>query len=362
MNTFISVNDTVLEQRIKAVRSRLIIVTPAVSSKVAKAIQQRLESHDSLSITLVIDCDEEVYRTGYGYREGLEILQQVVDKHKLNLRQQSGLRIGVLLADEEVLLWSPTPRAVESQRNEQEPNGLFFENVSTSSDDRMSSLSTILSTAIGSNDNFSESTQVDVGKVPVSPSKIYSTVQKLKENPPEPFDLSRKTQVLSTKFQFVEHRLRGTKLTDREMKLSNVILDPDVPEDIRGLLLTRVKPYSDLGQVRIDVPLFVQGQIAFNSAGLPINVPMTQDELNKAWKGLLDHYLIHLRGFGWLIRRRDKDQFMASVQSFEKILREWFYGFRKEVLMHETSIVDSIVKLICPLHLVPVAKLDYCKA
>jgi hypothetical protein len=72
----------------------------------------------------VLDPDEEAYRLGYGDREGLELLQRVAKDNHIGLRSQPGLRIGLLIADEDLLIWSPTAAAAEADRSDEQPNGL----------------------------------------------------------------------------------------------------------------------------------------------------------------------------------------------------------------------------------------------
>ena len=58
---------------------------------------------------------------------------------------------------------------------------------------------------------------------------------------------------------------------------------------------------------------------------------MTQADIDKAWKDLRGRYLKQLPGFGWLIRRTEKERFKADVTAYETILRAWVEGFREKI-------------------------------
>lgn len=364
MGTFVAVDDDFLANRIAAATRRVVFVAPAVSKKIADALGQSFRSTERLSITVVVDPDEEPYRLGYGDREGLEQIQKLATENHVALRSQPGLRIGLLLCDDDVLVWSPTPRAVEGQRTSEEPNGVDLGAGVTASDastprqdmegDHLeegvptpaSSLADMIGSAVGADDSDVLLDQAEIGREPLTPEKVEETVKVLKENPPAPFDLAQKTRVFSTKFQFVEFELRGAEWTKREIKLSSLLLNPDVPDELQDLFETRVKPFSHQGDVAVEVPALVLGQIAYNRDGKEILAPMTQAQIEKEWKELRERYLKRLPAFGWLIRRGEKEKFLGEVAAFETILKAWVKGFRKEAANDEKALVERIVGLI----------------
>jgi hypothetical protein len=68
MRTFIAVNDELVSRRIGAASSRVVFVAPAVSLVVAKALGGCFRKAGSVSVTVVLDPDEDAYRIGYGDR------------------------------------------------------------------------------------------------------------------------------------------------------------------------------------------------------------------------------------------------------------------------------------------------------
>jgi hypothetical protein len=346
MSTFVSVNDELLSHRIANASSRVVFIGPALSLTVVQALCECFKRPDIPSITIVLDPDEEAYRLGYGDREGLELLQRVAKENHIGLRSQPGLRIGLLITDQDLLIWSPTAAAVEADRNEQQPNGLEVSGSPLEGTAGSHYLVDKIRTAVGSDDSTVPLQNAEVGRNALTVSQVANTIELLKQNPPTPFDLARKTRVFSTKFQFVETELRGAAWTSREIKLSSLQLNPDVPDELQELFETRVRPFSTQGDVSIDVPALVQGQVAFNRAGQQILSPMTQADIEKSWKELLKRYLRRVEGFGWLIQRGDKAKFESAVKAYETVLQAWVEGFRQVAANDELALVKKIVELI----------------
>jgi hypothetical protein len=208
------------------------------------------------------------------------------------------------------------------------------------------SLADIIRNAVGADDSDVLLGQAEIGRVPFTPGQIAVTIEALKQNPPAPFDLARKTRAFSTKFQFVEFELRGAAWTKREIKLSSLLLNPDIPDELQDLFETRVKRFSSQGDVAIEVPALVHGQVAYNREGLVILSPMTQGDIEKSWKDLLKRYLVRMDGFGWLIQRVEKARFELDVAAYETVLKKWVEGFQKVATNDEKTLVKRIVDLI----------------
>jgi hypothetical protein len=76
---------------------------------------------DRPKVVAILDPDEDAYRVGHGDPKGIELLLTLVERSSIALRSHPGLRIGVLIADGDILLWAPTPKAVEGDRTASEP-------------------------------------------------------------------------------------------------------------------------------------------------------------------------------------------------------------------------------------------------
>jgi hypothetical protein len=95
MKTFVAVDDDLLSQRIKGATFRVVFVAPAISQTIAAALGACFNRADKVSITVVLDPDQEAYRLGYGNREGLKQVQKLASNNLIGPRAQPGLRIGL---------------------------------------------------------------------------------------------------------------------------------------------------------------------------------------------------------------------------------------------------------------------------
>jgi hypothetical protein len=196
MNTFIAVDDDLLARRMAAASYRIVFVAPAVSKTVAEALGECFRRADRVSITIVLDPDEEGYRLGFGDREGLQQLQKLARDNHIGLRSQPGLRIGLLLADEDVLVWSPTPKAVEGQRAAQQPNGVDLgsavafasgtRSVNKDPVDRIKdvsptaaagSLADMIRNTVGADDSNVLLAEAEIGRTPFTPEQVAETIE-----------------------------------------------------------------------------------------------------------------------------------------------------------------------------------------
>ena len=229
MTTFQTATDNLLTEQIRAARDRVIFVAPGVSQAIARAL---VDAHNrSPSVTVILDADEEVCRIGYGDVNGFEHLMQ--HSREIELRKHSGLRLGLLMADKVVTIWSPTPRAVDRDRNSDQPNAIVLQGGITENSTGGDAVPSgnphdaLVDELIPGGDRATASTldlaeqlarrlnDEHVGEGHIRPEELQEVVEGLKENPPAPFDLARRVRVFSTKFQYVETELQGVEWTER---------------------------------------------------------------------------------------------------------------------------------------------------
>lgn len=335
MQIFRSIQDDEVVQVISCAEKRVIYVAPGVSSAVTNALEKCIEGGNVKKITIVLDADEDSCRLGYCDAKSLERLVALAAKRNIPIRRHPGLRLGLLMADDAVLIWSPTPLMFEAPRTAAEPNGLML------TPDTLTALPASL--GIGC-DNQDASPEIGTG--PVTLEEVAGVVEAIKAAPPAPFDISRLTRVFSAKFQFIETVLRGAELTKREMRLDSLILNSDAPEELQALLHTTIQPFNMDAEKAIDAPVLVNGEQAFRKCGAPIMKPTTQAMIRSYWSELSDRYIINVPGFGKIIRLGDKVKFEEGKEAFEIVLNAWVEGF-KELLKEGLDVrVMRVVALI----------------
>lgn len=239
------------------------------------------------------------------------------------------------MADDEILVWTPTPQMFEAPRGVNEPNGLLF------TQDTLQRLPEALGV-----DPAHPAAKAEIGTEPLKHEEVAKVVAAIKAAPPAPFDLSRLSRVFSSKFQFIETVLRGAELTKREMRLDSLIVNSDAPEELQPLLHTTVQPFNTDADKAIDVPVLVNGEQAFNRAGKPLTLPTTQTEIRNYWTKLTDRYIVNLPGFGKIIRHSDKVKFEEGKAAFEIVLKDWVKGFQELVKGDHDQRVKRVVTLI----------------
>ena len=109
--TFAVASDEALVGLISRARSRLVVIAPALTKPVADAVSRRLDDLGQLSVTVILDADPEVYRLGFGDQEALDAIRAASAKNLFDLREQPGVRIGVVISDTTTMIYSRIPAA-----------------------------------------------------------------------------------------------------------------------------------------------------------------------------------------------------------------------------------------------------------
>jgi hypothetical protein len=335
MPVFQSVQDEDLVRSIESATSRVVFFAPGVSEVVSKALIYCMQGGRVGQIMMVLDGDEEACRLGYCDAPSLEKLFAAAQLFKIPLKRQPGLRIGLLMTDDNVLIWTPTPLMFEAPRQHAEPNGMVLTPQTLKE----------LPQAMGVDPN-QPNTTAEIGTVALNIDEVKKVVAAIKAAPPAPFNLARLSRVFSVKFQFIETVLRGAELTKREMRLDSLIVNSDAPEALRPLLHTTVQPFSTDADKSVEVGVLVNGELAYRKSGEVLTRPTTQAEMRAYWDALTDQYIVNLPGFGKIIRLTDKAKFEEGRTAFELILKAWVAGFQQLVRGDHDKRVANVVDLI----------------
>ena len=362
MTRFETATDEMLVNQIRKARNRIVFMAPGVSETVADALVNAARQQRSSSVTVILDVDEEAWRIGYGDTDGLEHLIQ--HQRRIRLRKHSGVRIGLLMADSVVTIWSPTPRSVDAERESGQPNavvldGALIENNAvvrevhrdaiqdTESNMRQPSSDAVAEGTSNLTKELEMRLQDDSGgQQDIQPGELEELVKELQENPPAPFDLARKVRVFSTRFQYVETEVQGVELTGRKIKISSFLLNSDLPGSLQDVLETQIRPYRTKEEIPFDVPCIVRGQIAYDRDQEKILGPMNQREIRGIWNDIQHRYLVRIPKFGTLIRKREMAKFRSESECYECVIKDWVKQFRAHSEKEEETLISEIVKVI----------------
>lgn len=307
--TFQAVTDDVLVSLISEAQKRVIFIAPGVRGVVADALisaARRLPRN----VSVILDIDPEVCRLGYGEIDALKKLQEFrYDEPNLYanpkfLLAQPGVRIGVLIVDDDTLFYSPTPLLIEAGPTNQsnfsqtalKPNGIMIR----------AGVSPSLVKACAPN---VDSSTREIGHENVKDLDIKKAADSLKECPPKKFDLARQERVFSSKLCFMELEIANYKIASKTIKLDSALFVFD--KDTQKRLSNRFK--------------------AFDEEQLPKNVKYVQpdgrrilismESIEKEIEDLRKEYLIPVGKWGKVILRSRMDEFKSKVKEVENKLK-----------------------------------------
>lgn len=343
--TFTVVNDETLVASIAATTQTLVYVAPGISKPVVDALAERLDSQSDLQCTLILDLDPEVYRLGYGTEEGLLALQALATRHQLELRQQEGIRIGMLITDGQTVLYSPTPLLIEAGSvSVNKPNAVIIAAKGEST--------AALMQACAANGAASESTPIpqhaEIGQKAATPVEVSASLKALKDIPPKIFDLARIERVFESKIQFVELEVTGYRLSSKKVSVPNDLL---IGED--SMLKEKLKNSFALLQgdqmLKVDIPeLDSNFKPATNSDGQSKTVVWSEAELEKQRKALYEDFLINVPRFGQVIMRNQRKKFDARIALLRKQIEAFKAAVEKTLVASIETAIDELAKTLLP--------------
>ncbi len=333
MSTFTTVNESSLCRSIARCRSRLVYIAPGATQLVAEAIGALFRRADAPSVTLIVDVDPEVCRLGYGTAGGLKALQALVDQHQIGIRYQPGLRVGVLIVDGDLLVYSPTPLLIEAGSiHEDKPNAIALGS---------GPLPQLLTACAAEGEpNAGVPASAEVGRAPVTPANLAESLADLQRIPPKAFNVARVERVFNSKLQYVELEVSGYRLSSRKVHIPNDLL---IGEDkaLEKRLRNTFTLLEGKESLKVAVPLLDQKKLEpeCDEQGQPKTVVYSEQQLEVDRKQIYEDFLTSVPGYGWLVRRWDRPAFDQRIAWFRKRVEAFRDGV--EARLGE-AVLDSI--------------------
>jgi hypothetical protein len=322
--TFAVASDNALVQLITAARNRLVIVAPALTKPVAEALSGRLADLGQLDITVILDADPEVYRLGFGDQEALETIRIASANQLFELREQPGVRIGVVISDGTTMVYSPVSKNVEAgSTSAEKPNAIVLTGSAT---DRIAS-------AAGA-DNSETAPNADIGEMALKPARVKTMQENLKANPPKPFDITRKLNVFSSKVQYVELSVSNYQLTKHQITLPEEFSN-FVDEDLKQRVTSRIRaPLDGVGLVEIKIELD-DGKIEI--------LKIDDEWLKKERKRIEDAYTFQINNFGRAILSSDRAAFDEQMTRFESVIEKYQTALQSKLSDSKAKFGERII-------------------
>lgn len=301
-----NVTEKSLVELILRAQTRLVFVAPGATESVAEAISKTWRRLGAERITIILDVDAEICRLGYGTLDGLKLLQKMASEVGGLVCHQPGVRICVVLCDDETVVFSPTPLLVEtgSPRADQ-PDGI-----------RLSTAPKELSRDLGLGGK--ESSRV-IGLDAVKPESVAKVATNLETNPPLKFDVARQVRVFNAALEFVELELHGCFVSRKTAT---------IPSDLLGL----AQDEATKSRLRSSFKLLDEKDIVGDQQ-------LSEEKIKTERKRIADMYLRPLKGFGTVMLRSNKQEFSTAVERLRKLVVDFRTKLKTklEQLMEESS-------------------------
>jgi hypothetical protein len=318
--TFVVASDEALIELILGARDRLVVIAPAVTQAVADALARRLYDLND-RVTIILDSDPEVYRLGFGDQAALDIIRQASADSHVGLREQKGVRIGVVIADGTTMVYSPVSKNVEAGSTSiDKPNAIVLSGNAANR----------LATAAGS-DNRDDAPAAEVGNTALEPAKVRAMQADLKANPPKPFDITRKLNVFASKVQYVEFSASNYRLTTRQIPSPPELVDV-ADDDLKNRITSRIRaPFDGIGKL----------DVTFDVDGKEETIKVDDDWLRKERKRIEDEYTFPIANFGRVILYSDRVAFDQATKRFQSIVEK--AALREALLTKQSDFEKRIV-------------------
>ncbi|MDH0624530.1 hypothetical protein N5E31_18975 [Pseudomonas chengduensis] len=334
MTTFTIVNDETLCDAIAQSQQQLVYVAPGITRPVVEAMRQQLGCCANLQVTLIVDIDPEVYRLGYGTMAGLQALQALVKECHLELRQQAGLRIGLLICDGRTLVYSPTPLLIEAGSTSQEkPNAVWV------GQDMPKALTKACQPGA----------EGEIGQQAATPAAVEQSLQSLKNEPPKKFDIARVERVYHSKIQFVELEVTGYRLSSKKITIPNDLLIGD-DKALNEKLKNSFQLLTGGNAPKVLIPQLDPKTVKplVDRYGKTLTEEWDEATLETARKKLYEDFLINVPRFGWVIMCRQLDDFECRLACFKAQVVAYREAVEKSMGQSLEQAIDELVGVLLP--------------
>lgn len=216
----------------QSAQRRIMACLPAIRKTAAEAICDAVQRLGASQVHVVVDCDEEVYRLGYGDIEAVHALREA----GVNVRQSSGLRIGLLIVDDCAWVFTPTALFVQPEvHSEETPNAVAL---LAEAAERLAMAICPPDTSDGQRDDDAAPAEPEVGQASLDGKTVETVAEGLKVAPPIPFDIARQVRVFEPYIQYVEISLRGCAIQRHRVMIPRTMQGLGAAKEIESRLRT----------------------------------------------------------------------------------------------------------------------------
>lgn len=337
-STVTTLNDALMCRLIAAAIRRVVLVSPGVSVPVAESLAAAWERLPVNSVSVILDIDPEVCRLGYGDEKSIHLLQAAASARGQTLCHEPGVRIGLLVVDDQTVVFSPTPLLIECSPIDSKPlhaDELDFNAASGSPLAKPNAIflgatPATLAAELGLDAN--DPAQRTLGLDPVNLSKLGALTADLAANPPLSFDVARYERVFNARIEFVELKVIGCSVSKHTAS---------IPSDLMGL----ADPDADK-RLRSSFKV-IGAEDAVDEEG-----KLSEKSIDDQRKRIADEYLISLPRFGTVILRSNRPAFEKQIKELEENVKT--FGEALKSRLH--GIIESNIQKLATTLLPKVAQ------
>lgn len=314
-----NVDDRRLVEFIRSAERRIVFLAPGLSTDVARALADAWSRIGRDAVSVILDVDAEVCRLGYGTLDGVNIIRDAAARLGGLVCHQQGVRIGVLIADDRTLIYSPTPLLIEAGSSAPErPNAIEF-----------ASPPAALAQDVGLGPAGLAGRRI--GLDPLMPDRIAKVEQDLQAAPPVKFDLARRVRVFTSRFQFVEMEMTGCFISRKKIPVPSSLVGLARSEDVER----NFHAHFDLVQ---------KGRLEVKAEDRLI----TERSLLDRRRDIERKFLVTLTGYGVVVLRANKDRFIEVVKQLQVEVAAFSAGVKQQIEEMIESSRKAVVEALLP--------------
>jgi len=228
-NVFCALTSAEVAGFVRRAEHRVALCVPAMTAEVADALSDSARRLGLDAVRVVMDCDEEVFRLGYGEIEALRKLHAA----KIDVRQCPGLRAGLLVVDDRAWGFTPTALYVQPEaRSDETPNAFVVDGEAV---DRLVRALCPSAAPVEPGDDAAEP---EIGHTPLATKAVERVEDALKTAPPIPFDVARQVRVFQPYIQYLDVHLTGCAIQRHRVTIPQSIQKLGAAEEIEDRLRT----------------------------------------------------------------------------------------------------------------------------
>ena len=253
--------------------------------------RKKFESWDNINV--VIDPSPKVYYLGYSEHEAFKKLE----KSGCIVKCEKNLRIGLLMVDGQIFIFSPISLNLESYED-------GVESVNAIALKKEISIAIVQAITPDSN-----SDEPEIGKREISEVEKKIVENSISNNPPQKPDLTRKISILTSQFQFVDMSFKGSQLKNTKISLNG----------------------SELGIADKDLVKRISGQYKVFEH-LPENYEKGMESLKQQYKQIKECFTKTIGEYGTIV-------WISQIKEFEEVVA----GLKNNMDLFNKNIVGEIV-------------------